>query len=305
MRLPHRLAACEAVQQRNSCVGEIVERQHDCRRQMSGRRDQKQEPAEQQADRQTADVAEEEPGDRPIEIGKTEHCSAKRQRHDHSRRRQGAEPSDHGQRRRDRHDLGDRHPIEAVHEIYEVDEPQPADDEQDALGPPRHERHDAQFMWECVNHERDRQRLQQQAGGDRDRANVIGGAHARDQNHGSEHEQQRLRGDSCAGPKIQGAVNGNDCRCDDRNAAALRRRYRMRRARVRFGQRIALKQRAQNHDQQRAEDRRERNDRRRVKPPGPALTGHDKIRRYPGAPPLPLRPARRANIDRARRFAGR
>ena len=65
----------------------------------------------------------------------------------------------------------------------------PADDEQDALGPPRHERRDAQLMRERVDHQRDRERLQQQPRDDRDRTDVVRGADTRDQNHGSENDR--------------------------------------------------------------------------------------------------------------------
>ena len=57
--------------------------------------------------------------------------------------------------------FGHGHPVEAVHEVHQIDEPQAADDKRGALDPPRQERCDAQLTRQREDHQRHRERLQQ------------------------------------------------------------------------------------------------------------------------------------------------
>ena len=77
-------------------------------------------------------------------------------------RRHDAENTEYGERGGDRNDFRHGHPVEAVHEIHEIDEPQAADDERKALDPPRQQGNDAQFGRQRQDHRRDGERLQQQ-----------------------------------------------------------------------------------------------------------------------------------------------
>ena len=51
-----------------------------------------------------------------------------------------------------RHHFGYRHPVDAVHEIGEIDEPYPAEEEGRALEPPRNRRHHVPFAGKYGDH---------------------------------------------------------------------------------------------------------------------------------------------------------
>ena len=89
-----------------------------------------QAPAEQQADRQAADVAEKDLCHRPVERRESEHRAAQRGGNDRRRCRQFAEPAEQDHRGGDRHDLGHRHQVQPVHEVDEVHEPEAGDQQQ-------------------------------------------------------------------------------------------------------------------------------------------------------------------------------
>ena len=127
VRLPDALAVRQAADQRERGVGQIIERQQQRRREVAVAGEQHQEPAEQQADRQAADVAEEKLGGRPVEIGKAEHGAARAPALPQCRRAAARRGAERRQRAGDRDDFGDRHPIDAVHEVDEIDEPQAAE----------------------------------------------------------------------------------------------------------------------------------------------------------------------------------
>ena len=93
VRLPDLLAARQPTDQGERGVGQIVQRQQQRGGQVAGAGEKDQEPADQEADRQTADIAEKKPGGRPIEIGKSEHGAAERQRHGDAVARQRAQTS--------------------------------------------------------------------------------------------------------------------------------------------------------------------------------------------------------------------
>ena len=103
---------------------------------MAVARDEDQQPADQEADRQAAGIAEKQPGGRSIERSKAQHRADERQRHGDAGTRQAADGSDDREAERDRHSLGDRHPINSIHEIDQVDEPQEPDQNEPALDPP-------------------------------------------------------------------------------------------------------------------------------------------------------------------------
>ena len=241
VRLPHLFAADQAARERDGRVGEIIERQQDCGwRVRRGRRAAHQEPAEQQTDRQAADIAEEKPGDWPVEIGKADHGAAQGEADDGRQRRQEAACAENRQRRGDRHDFGDRHPIEAVHEIDQIDEPEPAEGQQQAFNQQRQERRDPQFIRQSEDHQRHADGLQKKARRNADRADVVRGTHGRDDDHGDEERQHRCRAPRPPGRTIKSAGGRDDGRGDNRDAAALRRRHAVRGARIRLGERDAF-----------------------------------------------------------------
>src|SRR5665213_1556867 len=101
-----------------------------------------QTPAEQQADRQAADVAEEDFCDRPVEGREAEHGAAQCRSDHRSRYWKFTEQSEHDHRACDRHHFGDRHQVETVHEVDEVNEPQACQQQQAAFDPERSSRDD-------------------------------------------------------------------------------------------------------------------------------------------------------------------
>ena len=104
MRRPERLAPGHPPQQRDGRVGQIVERQQQggCKLLMPG--ELQQAPAEQQPDRQAADVAEKDLCHRPVERRESEHRAAQRRGDDGRRCRKFTEPAEQDHRSRDRHD---------------------------------------------------------------------------------------------------------------------------------------------------------------------------------------------------------
>src|SRR5215470_19726328 len=81
MGLPDRFARERSAQEREGGIGEIIEREQDRRRQMAARRQMKQQPGQQQADREAADVAKEQARDRLVERSKSDDCAEERHRH--------------------------------------------------------------------------------------------------------------------------------------------------------------------------------------------------------------------------------
>ena len=81
----------------------------------------------------TADIAEEKLCHRPVERSKAQHGTAQRERHRPGRRRHGAEQREDEYACRGRHRFGDRHPVDAVHEVDQIDEPKPGNDLGSAL----------------------------------------------------------------------------------------------------------------------------------------------------------------------------
>ncbi len=162
--------------------------------------------------------------------------------------------SDHRQRGGDRHDLRHRHPVEAVHEIHQIDEPQSADDERHALDPPRQKRHDAQFAPAA---RKSPPRPRAPAAGIAARRNRDECRRRRPRSRSGRRRRTRLQ--AAAVPASPDAENNmphrhHDRRRDDRNAAALRRRDLVRGARIGAGQRVTLEQRTQDDDQRGADE---------------------------------------------------
>ncbi len=113
-----------------------------------------------------------------------------------------------------------------------------------ALDPPRQKRHDAQFVRQRKNHRRNRERLQQEPRHDVIGMNVGDDAHDRDQDDGREQNRKR-HGARFIRCRVQHPDRYGDGRCDDGNAAALRRRHLVRGAGIGAGQRVTLEQRTQ------------------------------------------------------------
>ncbi len=145
VRDPERLAAYQPAQQRERGIGQIIERQDKRGRGMVLSRQLQQTPAEQQADRQAADVAEKDRRDRTVERRKTDHRAAKRRGNDRGRQWKLAGKAEQRHRGRDGHDLGCGHPVEPVHEVDEVDEPEAGEHQQAAFDSDRQERRDAKI----------------------------------------------------------------------------------------------------------------------------------------------------------------
>ena len=135
MRLPDLLAPREAAQQRDGGV------QRDSRAAAGARRRARPVPASCSSSQPTrrpmgrrADIAEEEPRDRLVEGRKAEERAAAAP----PRRAPacgGSAPSapSAAMTARDRHHLGDRDPVEPVHEVDEVHEPDAAEEQEGAL----------------------------------------------------------------------------------------------------------------------------------------------------------------------------
>ena len=128
---------------------------------MSAAGQQHQQPAQQQTDRQAADVAEKQPRDRPVEWRETDHRAAKCQRQDRSLTRQRSHQAEGCKRRGRRHDFGDRYPVNAVHEVDEVHEPKPRNEGQEPLDPPRQSGNDTQLGGKCRDDGADNDDLQE------------------------------------------------------------------------------------------------------------------------------------------------
>jgi hypothetical protein len=76
MCLQDRLAVRQPAQQRDGRIGEIIERQQQRGREMPVSGKHNKQPAEQQADRQAAHIAEKQTRDWTIEGRKADHCAA-------------------------------------------------------------------------------------------------------------------------------------------------------------------------------------------------------------------------------------
>jgi hypothetical protein len=126
------------------------------------------------------------------------------------------------ERGRDRHDLGDGNPVEPVHEIDEVDEPQPCQHEEAAFDPDRNERRNAQAAGTGEHDCSDGNGLQQKPRQDRNRFEVVGEAERRDEQGRTEQRDREVRSDVCDA--------GDRDACNDKrrrnhgNAGALRGR---------------------------------------------------------------------------------
>ncbi|MHC2626654.1 hypothetical protein ACVIW2_008686 [Bradyrhizobium huanghuaihaiense] len=78
MRRPELLAARDAPKQRDGGIGEVIGRQQQRRSRLPVPGELEQAPAEQEADRQAADIAQEHFCDRLVEGRKAEHGAAQR-----------------------------------------------------------------------------------------------------------------------------------------------------------------------------------------------------------------------------------
>ena len=174
--LPDALAVGEPLAKRDRRVGEIVERQQERGGELAAPRQKNEQPAEQETDRQAADIAEKEPRHRPVEGGEADERAEERERHDDRRRRQAAGDPEQHDAGADRHGLCDRHPVDAVHEVDEVDEPQPAEHQQSALDPPRQHGDDVQFRRQRHDDGADGNGLQHEPRADIERTDVVDGA---------------------------------------------------------------------------------------------------------------------------------
>ena len=144
MRLPDGLAPQQTTPQGQRRVGEIIKRQQQRSREMAAAGQQQHDPAEHQANRQAADIAEKQFCDRTIEWRESDGGTKQRKRDQHRLRWPRADRAEQCRARRDRHHLGDCHPVDAVHEIDQVDEPDAAQQQQRALHRAGKLRHNAE-----------------------------------------------------------------------------------------------------------------------------------------------------------------
>ena len=193
-----------------------------------------QTPADQQADRQAADVAEKDLRHRPVERREAEHRAEQRRGEQDCRCRKFAEPAKQNDRAGDRHDLGRRHQVQPVHEVDQVHEPQARQQQQGAFEPERAGRNDPQVFGRGKDHHGDGCSLQQEPRQHRNRTDVVGKAHGRDKQRRAENGDGDF---GIARADERDGSCGNDQRGrNDRDARALRGRNAMRRARIRLCQ---------------------------------------------------------------------
>ena len=225
VRQPERLAVDHSPGERDRRVGEIIQRQDERRGQVSAARDQHQQPCEQKPDWQASNVTEKNPRHRPVERRKAEEPATERERNDDALRRQCAKPSDQRQTDCHRDKFGDCHPVDAVHEIGEIDEPEAGDEQHRALDPPRKEWRDTQVQGQAHDHGGDRERLQNEPRADADAPHIVGRSNQRDERGGRQHGPKRRLAKSGIAPAEQGDGCGDQQGCgDDGDPAALGRR---------------------------------------------------------------------------------
>ncbi len=141
--------------------------------------------------------------------------------------------------------------------------------------PPRQERHDTELIGQGVDDARDHDSLQDQAQAGGKRPNIVDRAEASHDQHCRDNFRQVQVGRSAQRENCERDSDGAECRRDDGDAAALRRRRAMRRPGIRLGKRIALEPRVECDDQQRAHQRREDHDDRAAhEPPVAAAVIH-------------------------------
>ncbi len=233
MRLCDRLASCDPAHQRDGRIAQIIERQQDCRGEVAPAGKQHKHPAQQQSDRKAADVAQKQAGNRLVEGRKTRDGAAERGRNDNDWDRKGAHPPEQDEACCHGHDFGNRHPVDAVHEVHDIDQPDAADEHEGPVEPPWPRRHDSEFGWKGCNDRGDGSCLQDQAGPGFHRATIINRANQCESCSRQENDGKRRYVADFQDHRRYGT--GNDRGDDDRDPAALRRRCRVRRARVGLG----------------------------------------------------------------------
>src|SRR5215467_1995564 len=102
-----------------------------------------EQPAEQKADREAADVTKEYLCDGSVEWRKSDHRSTKCEGNKACFGRKRAHKGEKTKSRRGGHDFRDGHPVDSVHEIDDVDQPDTANEQEGAVEPPGNRRHNA------------------------------------------------------------------------------------------------------------------------------------------------------------------
>ncbi len=178
-----------------------------------------QAPAQQQTNRQTADITEKDLCDRAIEWRESDHCTAERGSDNRSWQRQLAEPSQQNHCAGDRYSLGNSHQVQPVHEIDEVHEPEARKQKKRSFDRQWTRWNDSKIGRSCKDDRADGGGLQQQARQYRDGFKIIGKSQHRD-------EQRRGENRSRDGLIHNYCDNGRDrqCRSDHCNSCPLRGR---------------------------------------------------------------------------------
>jgi hypothetical protein len=142
------------------------------------------------------------------------------------------------------HDFGDRHPVDAIHEIDEIDQPNAPNERQRAVQPPGDGGYNAHLMWKSGDDGGNRRSLQHEAGEGPKRTHIV--------YHANQGEADGRCQEDCKlqlqwpihlrqEKKFDQSSHDNSSR-NDGQTPALRRRLFVRRTRVRLRERIARKQ---------------------------------------------------------------
>ncbi len=240
-------AARPAPPQRDRGVGGVIERQQQRSREVAVAGKLEQQPSHHQSDRQAAAVAEKELRHRPVEWRKAEHGAEKRQRDQRGRLRHRTEQRENVDAGRDRHGLRHGDPVDAVHEVDEIDEPQQRDGLDGPLDDERHDRQRTQVRRHRRDDGDDRDGLQRKARQRRQREDVVGDAEPHQQRRAD--GEGRQRDEALRLPQPCDGDERDEAAEHHRDTAALRRRRFVGGARVGARQRIAREQRPHHHDQ--------------------------------------------------------
>ena len=230
VRLPYALAARQTAQQRDRRIGEKIKRQDQRQFPAAARRLVEQQKAEQIAERHATDIAEKDAAWRPVP-----HEKPAGRRDD--RGRQGGEAgvlpgADNREQQKadaDCRRFAAGEPVDPVHEIEQIDKPEPHDRGRDAVQGRRQPalEHKARRQ-PGAQHEADRDELNGKPHDRRQPAQIVGPGYGR--------EDQGADQDRCGGerqqPEPRQRPPRDHNRRDDSDAAAAGRRDHVQRARV-------------------------------------------------------------------------
>ena len=173
VRLPGLLAAQAALEQGERGIGREVERQDHGRGPVAAEGEVQHQPAQQEAQRDRAGVAHEDLGWMPVpeQIAGGRRGDDQRQMPERTLLAGVCQQQEVAERDGDR--LAPRQSVDAVHEVEEIDEPQPGKTQHEALGGEGNDGQHAGLRRQRGQAQRHRHRLGGEADGGRQRAAVI------------------------------------------------------------------------------------------------------------------------------------